>query len=210
VSNDKARTWLTSASSAHWSVEGGQASDEWIISYLTIIGAEGRRGDAAVAGRHGRPTYSTSSFATWPWTTRALKSGLRYVTLLVLPPGEVDYFESSMAAGAGVRFVSSSAVVTMVGACANATASCSPWRPGPEPQYGRAFRVGERRSARLWRALHNLGLQGPAVARRYHGVPNCEVRQPRRDSVREVDKRSLSKINCLETKNRKSNWWYKV
>jgi hypothetical protein len=28
VSNDKARTWLTSASSAHWSVEGGQASDE--------------------------------------------------------------------------------------------------------------------------------------------------------------------------------------
>jgi hypothetical protein len=68
----------------------------------------------------------------------------------------------------------------------------------PEPQHGRAFRVGERRSARLCRALDDLGLQESAAARRYRGVPNREVRQPRHDSVREVDRRSLSKINCLE------------
>jgi hypothetical protein len=57
----------------------------------------------------------------------SLKIRPRYVTLSVLPPDEVDYFESSTAADAGdVRFMSSSAVVTMVGACANAAASCSP------------------------------------------------------------------------------------
>jgi hypothetical protein len=75
----------------------------------------------------GQREYSASSFATWLWTMRALRSGLRYVTLSVLPPDEVDYFESSTAAGSSdVRFVSSSAAVTMVGAYANAAASCSP------------------------------------------------------------------------------------
>jgi hypothetical protein len=57
----------------------------------------------------------------------SLKIRPQYVTLPVLPPDEVDYFESSTAAGASdVRFMSSSAAVTMVGACVNATASCSP------------------------------------------------------------------------------------
>jgi hypothetical protein len=39
VSNDKPRTWLTSASSARQLVEGGPTSSEWIIPYLMIIRA---------------------------------------------------------------------------------------------------------------------------------------------------------------------------